>query len=47
MTKRAYVMMKNVMTWAWFKELFNKKYYPLSVQNAKEMENLNLKNKVT
>lgn len=43
MTKRVYVMLENLMTWAQFKELFNEKYYQLYVQNTREMEFLNLK----
>lgn len=43
MTKQAYMLLENSVTWALFKELFNKKYYLLSVRNAKEKEFLNMK----
>ena len=34
---------ENPLTWTRFKELFNDKYFPLSMQNAKEVEFLHLK----
>ena len=42
-TKRAHSTAENPLTWTRFKELFNDKYFPLSMRSAKEVEFLHLK----
>ena len=41
--KRAHMTTGNPMTWTQFKEIFNDKYFPLSLRSAKEAEFLHLK----
>ena len=41
--KRAHTTAGNLMTWTQFKEIFNDKYFPLSLRSAKEAEFLHLK----
>ena len=42
-TKRAHSIAENPLNWTRFKELFNDKYFPLSIRSTKEAKFLHLK----